>query len=185
MAEQGKGIRRGAFTFTRSRVLAVVTVWVLAVVGLVLPYLTLAYDDFASQPIRPTHPLWPAGDMLRRLSLPYVTAGPDAGPDQVGHALDTITAGTSIQQIALVIAVVTVVGLCMDEINKFFWWPLHLAGWLFVAGAVLLFVGAGLWRGLGVDVVIGPGWVPLVLDGVLVLVLTFGSWQRIDSYRGL
>lgn len=185
MGEMRNGTGRGAFTFTRSRVIAVIAVIVLAAVGVALPYLTLGYEDFASQPIRPTHSLWPAGDMLRRLSLGYLTAGPNAGADQLGHGLDVITAGTSIQQIAVVVAVITVVGLCRDEINKFFWWPLHLSGWLFVAGATLLFVGAALWRGLEVDVVVGPGWVPLVLDGGLILVLTFRSWHRIDSYRGL
>jgi hypothetical protein len=184
MAEQTRGVRRGAFTFTRGRVGAAVAVAVLAVVGSALRYLTLGYDDFASQPIRPTHAMWPSTDMLRGLDLGYLTAGPGVSQDALSHALDFVLLGATLQQVGMVVAILTVIGLSMDEINKFLWWPLHLAGWCLALGPIALFIGTARWRSLGVDVVVGPGWVPLALDGVLVLVLTFRSWSRIDNYRG-
>ena len=180
----GEGWHRGAFTFTRNRIVGVVAVVVIGVVGALLPYLTLGYEDFSSQPVRPTLTLWPTARLLRVLSLTYLPAGADAGPDALQRGVDFLTFGASMHQVGLVLAVVTLWGLFMDEINKFLWWPLHLAGWILVLATVGSWVGVLIFQKAGVDAHLGPGWVPLLAAGVLVLVLTFGSRSRIDSYRG-
>ena len=85
----------------------------------------------------------------------------------------------------MVVALVTLVALLMDEINKFFFWPLHLAGWVLVLATVLLWLGAVRLGRLGVELSLGPGWVPLLVAGALVLVFTFRARTRIDTYGGV
>lgn len=177
-------MRRNGYTFTWARVLPAAGVVVLLLVGALIPYVTLAYDNYASEPIRPTHPLWPGTNMMRLMNLTYLTAGVDATADGLQRGLDVFILGASAHQVGIVVAIVTVAGLFKDEINKFFWWPLHLSGWLLTLGTVALFVGAALLSGQGVDIELGPGWVPLALAGLVVLVLTVRSRSRLDSYRG-
>jgi hypothetical protein len=78
------------------------------------------------------------------------------------------------------VAIITAGCLFQDEINKFFWWPLHLSGWLLAVGFIPLFIGAVLLSREGVDLTVLPGWIPLTLAGIVVLVCTFKSRQRID-----
>jgi hypothetical protein len=178
-------MQRSGYTFNRARVIPAAVVVVLALVGSLLPYLTLGYENFASERIRPTHALWPGADLMRRVDLLYLTAGPGVTLDQLQRAVDVFVAGATAQQIGVVVSVLTLVGLFKDEMNKFFWWPLHLSGWLLCLGAVGVLVGSAMLRDLGVDVVLGPGWAPLAVAGVVVLILTFRSRSRIDSYRGI
>jgi hypothetical protein len=180
----GEGVRRGPFTFTRARVLPAAVVVVVLIIGIPLPYLTLGYEDFASQPVRPTLALWPMAALMRVLSLTYLPASADVGPDTLQRGVDFLTLGSTAHQVGLVVVILTIWGLFMDEINKFLWWPLHLAGWILVLGTVALWVGLLIFHSAGVDAQLGPGWVPFLLAGIAVLVLTFGSRSRIDSYRG-
>ena len=89
------------------------------------------------------------------------------------------------QQIGSIIAVASVVGQFFDEINKFLWWPLHLAGYLLVLTTVPLFIGVHLLQVQHIPVQLGPAWVPALLAGLIALVMTFRSWKRIDSYGGI
>lgn len=178
-------MQRNGYTLDRARVVPAVVLVVLLLVGALLPYVTLAYDNYASEPIRPTHPLWPGTNMMRLMNLTYLTAGPDASADGLQRGVDVFILGASAHQVGIVVAIVTIGGLFKDEVNKFFWWPLHLSGWLLVLGTAALFAGWGLLSNQGVDVDLGPGWVPLALAGILTLVLTFRSRSRLDTYRGL
>jgi hypothetical protein len=178
-------MKRGPFTFTRARLIQVGVVVALCLVGAFLPYLTLGYLDFASQPIRPTHALFSAADMISRLDLTYLPAADRVSQDVLQPGVDVIHLGARAQQTGLVVAVLTSVGLCMDEVSKFLWWPLHLSGWLLVLGAVALLVGVRMLAATGTDVHAGLGWLPLALAGVAAVVFTFSSHSRIDTYRGL
>ena len=100
------------------------------------------------------------------------------------RGVDLMHLGAHAHQVGLVIAVLTAWGLFMDEINKFFWWPLHIAGWILGLGTVALMVGWLLLRAVEVDVQILAGWVPLLIAGILALVFTFRARSRIDTYRG-
>ena len=53
------------------------------------------------------------------------------------------------QQIGTLVAAATCWGLFFDEINKFFWWPLHLSGYLLIAVPLPLFIGLNLLRAAG------------------------------------
>jgi hypothetical protein len=70
--------------------------------------------------------------------------------------------------------------LFQDEINKFFWWPLHLSGWLLAAGFIPLLLGAALLSREGVELSVLPAWIMLTPAGILVLICTFRSRHRID-----
>jgi K+ transporter len=48
-----------------------------------------------------------------------------------------------------------------------------------------LFVGLYLLRANRIAVSAGPGWVPAVLAGLLILVVTFWARGRIDTYGGI
>ena len=178
-------MKRGPFTFTRDRVIQVAVIVALCVLGAFLPYLTLGYQDYASQPIRPTHALFRAADMISRLDLTYLPASDRLSQDALQPGIDLIHLGARAQEAGLIVAILTAIGLCMDEVSKFVWWPLHLAGWVLALGAVALLVGVRMLAGTGTDVHAWLGWLPLALAGVAAVVFTFRSHGRLDTYRGL
>ena len=172
-------------SFTRARVLQVGTLLLLLVLGAVLPYVTLGYIDPASELVRPTERLLGAGDLLGGLDPTYLPGYSPALRSQLNLALNLAAAGPGIQQVASLVAAVACWGLFADEINKFFFWPLHLAGWILALGPVPLLIGLSMLRSAGVVVGLGPGWVPLALAGVVVLVSTFRARSRLDTYGGI
>ena len=176
-------MRRGPFTFTRGRIAQVLVIVVVGIVGALLPYLYLVYENYTSEVVRETHSLWPAARLLGLLNLTYLPSAAE-NPDQLLRGVDLMNLGSHAQQVGLVMAVLTVWGLFMDEINKFLWWPLHLAGWLLALGTIALIVGWLLLRAVAVDVQILVGWVPLLAAGILALVFSFRARSRIDTYRG-
>jgi hypothetical protein len=96
-------------------------------------------------------------------------------------ALNVIAAGPSLHQIGAVVAIITAGCLFQDEINKFFWWPLHLSDWLLAVGFIPLLVGAALLSREGVGLSVLPAaWITLTLAGILVLICTFESRHRND-----
>lgn len=72
--------------------------------------------------------------------------------------------------------------LAQDELNKFFWWPLHLSGWLLSLGFVPLLVGLRMLRQTNITITLGPAWIPLTAAGVVVLISTFAARGRLDTY---
>jgi hypothetical protein len=100
-------------------------------------------------------------------------------------AFNVIGVAPGLQEIGTVVAAVTCWGLFFDEINKFLWWPLHLSGYVLVVVPIPLLVGLYMLRASRVTVSVGPAWVPAVLAGLLILVVTFRARSRIDSYGGV
>jgi hypothetical protein len=180
----GWSYHRAPFTFTRNRILQVAGIVVVPLIGALLPYLTLGYENFASQPVRPTESLFPAARLIRTLSIQYVPAAPDVDPDAIQRGVDLLAFGTSAHQVGMIVAILTCWGLFMDEINKFLWWPLHLSGWILVAGTIAVWAGTLWMQSIGVDIALHLGWIPLLIAGVGILVITFRARSRIDSYRG-
>jgi hypothetical protein len=82
--------------------------------------------------------------------------------------------------IGAVVAIITAGCLFQNEINKFFWWPLHLAGWLLALSFIPLFIGAAMLSREHVKLTVLPAWIPLTLAGIVVLLCTFRSRDRID-----
>ncbi len=153
------------------------------ITGAFLPYLFLVYENYTSEVVRATYPLWPAAGLLSVLNLTYLPSAAES-LDQLQRGVDLMSLGAHAHQVGLVMAVLTAWGLFMDEINKFLWWPLHLAGWILSLGTFALIIGWLLLRAVQVDVQILVGWVPLLAAGILTLVFTFRSRSRIDTYRG-
>ena len=174
-----------SISFTRERVLYVGGILLLLVLGAALPYITLGYIDPTSEPIRTTERLWGAGDLLGGLDPTYLPGYTPQLRSQLDLALNLAAAGPGIQQVATVVAAVACWGLFADEINKFFWWSLHLAGYPLVLAAVPLLLGRRLLVAEGIEVDLGPAWIASVLAGGLILVATFRSRRRIDTYGGI
>lgn len=169
------------FSFSRARVLQISAIVVLAIVGMVLPYLTMVWFNAASEIVVFRGSLIPSANFvggLEPLDLPNYSPGPRAS--RIVFALNVIAAGPSLHQIGAVVAIITAACLFQDEINKFFWWPLHLSGWLLGVGFIPLFIGAALLSREEVDLSVLPAWIPLTAAGIVVLISTFRSRERID-----
>lgn len=178
--------RLAGFTFSRLRIAQVVGVVALVVLGSLLPYLSMPYINYAAEPAQEIATLFPAATFIRGIDplwLPGYQPGPETAQIQLALALFNL--GPSLEQIGSVIAVLFCFSLFQDEINKFFWWPLHLSGWLLALAPIPLFVGLQQLHGLGVGVTIRIGWLPLTLAGVLTLVATFRAHRRIDTYASI
>jgi hypothetical protein len=154
----------------------------LVVLGAVLPYLRVQYLDFTVQLVDVRLTLFPAATFVRGIDPLWL---PAAAVSELPLALNVFNLGASMHQIGAVVAVLLCWGLFPDEINKFFWWPLHVAGWILALGFVPLLAGLWMLRSAGVVVGLGPGWVPLTLAGVVVLVSTFRAHGRLDTYGGI
>ena len=173
-------------TLDRSRLVQVGLPLLLGGLGCLLPYLTITSLNTRIEPVTVTRSLWGAADLARGLDpteVPSFYTGAD--PDSLGRWLNIFSIGLTLQQVGVVVGLLTLVALLMNEINKLVFWPLHLAGWMLVLAAVPLWLGVVQLRGLGVDLTLGPGWVPLVLAGVLLLVFTVRARKRIDTYAGV
>ena len=174
---------RGA-TVTGARALQVGGILVLLLLGVVLPYLTLEHFDQSFAIIRDTASLPGAGD-LTGLDATYLPSyDPGVRPD-FNVAFNVLGIAPTLQIFGSLVAAVTCWGLFYDEINKFFWWPLHLSSYLLIAVPVPLFIGLKMVRDLRVDVTVGLAWIPAVLAGILILVVTLRARSRIDTYGGV
>lgn len=179
-------MRLANLTVDRSRALQVGGPLVLGLLGLLLPALTTTSLNEQIEPVTQTERLWSAAALARSLDpqqMPSFYSGAD--PAALGLWLNGLSIALTLQQIALVVGLFTLVALLMDEINKFVFWPLHLAGWVLALAAIVLWVSAIRLSGLGVQLSLGPAWVPLLLGGVGVVVLTFRARSRIDTYAGV
>lgn len=173
-------------TLDRSRLAQVAAPLVIGALGCLLPALTITSLNARIEPVTVTRALWGAADLARGLDpteVPSFYTGAD--PDALGRWLNVFSMGLTLQQVGVVVALVTLVALLMDEINKFLFWPLHLAGWVLTLTTVPLWLGAVRLADLGVDVRLGPAWVTLLGAGVLLLVLTFRARTRVDTYGGV
>lgn len=176
------GVPLRGVTLTRDRVVPAAASVVLVVGGALLPYLRMQYLDFAVQLVDARLTLFPSATLVRGIDPLWL---PATELDRLPLALNVFNLGASMHQVGAVVAVLLCWALFADEINKFFWWPLHLAGWLLALGAVPLLAGLGMLRSAGVVVGLGVGWVPLTLAGVVILVSTFGARSRLDTYGGI
>ena len=89
------------------------------------------------------------------------------------------------QQIGAVIAVATSWSLLQEEINKFFWWPFHLSSYLLILGPIPLLIGLSMLREQQVSIDLGPGWIPIAVAGVIILVITLRARSRLDTYGSI
>jgi hypothetical protein len=174
---------RGA-TVTVTRALQVGGILVLLLLGAVLPYLTLEHFDQSFAVTRDTASLTNAGD-LTGLDPTYLPSYDPAVRPEFNVAFNVLGLGPALQIFASLVATVTCWGLLYDEINKFFFWPLHLSSYLLIAVPIPLFVGLNMVRDLQVTARLGPAWIFAVLAGVLILVVTLRARQRIDTYGGV
>jgi hypothetical protein len=118
-------------------VLQVSAIVVLVILGMPLPYLTMVWWNPASEIAAFRGSLIPSANFvggLEPLDLPDYSPGERS--QRIVFALNVIAAGPSFHQIGAVVAIITAACLFQDEINKFFWWPLHLSGWLLAAGFI-------------------------------------------------
>ena len=176
--------RRRGITVTRGRALEVGAILLLLLLGVTLPYLSLEHLDQSFAPVRSAARLLGAGTLLALDPTYFPSYTPDTR-EAFNLAFNVAGVAPVLQQLGSLMAVVTVWGLCYDEINKFLWWPLHLSSYPLIVVPVPLLIGAGMIRGTGVTIGIGPGWVGSVLAGVVVLVATLRSRSRIDTYGGV
>ena len=119
---------------------------ILVILGMALPYLTMVWQNPASELVVFRGSLIPSGNFvggLEPLDLPDYSPGERA--QGIVFALNVIAAGPSLHQIGAVVAIITAACLFQDEINKFFWWPLHLSGWLLAVGFIPLLIGAAFF----------------------------------------
>lgn len=170
------------YSLTRDRLWPVVASVVLVVVGAAVPYLRLRYLDFTVEPVDARLSLLPAATLVRGIDPQWL---PSDAIERLPLALNVLNLGVAMHQIGGVLAVLCGWALFADEINKFLWWPLHVAGWLLALAVVPLLLGLRLLQGAGVDIDLTAAWVPLTLAGLVVLVATIGSRGRIDTYGGV
>jgi len=178
--------RLAQFTFTRPRLVVVGGTLALLLLGALLPYLSMPYVTRTVELAQEQSSLFPASDFIGGLDplwLPNYQPGP--ANDDIRLGLNALAIGMAVQQICLVVAVLTSGGLFQNEINKFFWWPLHLSGWLLALSPVPLFLGLRLLHQADVSISIRIGWLPIALAGLVVLVATFRARGRIDTYASI
>jgi hypothetical protein len=177
-------VRWGGARVTTGRALQVGGILVLLLLGVVLPYVTLEHLNESFAVVTETASLSGAGGLTGMDATYLPSYSPEIRPD-FNVAFNVLGIGPTLQIFGSLVAAATCWGLFYDEINKFFWWPLHLSSYLLIAVPIPLFVGLSMVRGLGVNARIELGWIPAVLAGVLILVVTLRARDRIDTYGGV
>jgi hypothetical protein len=177
-------VRFGGAVVTGARALQVGGILLLLLLGVVLPYLTMEHFDESFAVIRETASLPAAGDLTGLDAIYMPSYDPELRP-AFNVAFNVLGIGPTLQIFGSLVAAVTCWGLFYDEINKFFWWPLHLSGYLLIAVPIPLFIGLNMVRDLGVTASLRVGWIPATLAGILILIVTLRARNRIDTYGGV
>lgn len=149
------------------------------------PNLTLQYVNHQIQVVQSTERVFGGAQLVGGLDATYLPAFHLTNTGQLNQALNVFAAGPGLQEVGLVVALLTCWCLLLDEINKFLWWPLHLSGYVLLGAVIPLFVGRQLLRSAQVAVSLGPAWAVLALAGVAVLVFSCRARKRLDTYGGL
>ena len=172
-------------TITWQRLAQVGGLLVLLALGMILPYVTMEHLSAQGELVQSSARLFGAGGLLNGIDPSFLPSYEVAVRSQMNLAFNVIGFAPGLQEVGTLVAAATCWGLFFDEINKFFWWPLHLSGYLLVVVPIPLFVGLYLVRATRVTISVGPAWVPAVLAGILVLVVTFRARSRIDTYGSI
>jgi hypothetical protein len=133
---------------------------VLLVLGTVLPYVTMEHYNARTELVRSTARLFAAAGLLNGIDPSYMPSYDVVVRSKMNLAINVIGLGPGLQEIGTLVAAATCWGLFFDEINKFFWWPLHLSGYLLVVVPIPLFVGLYLLRASRVTISAGQDGCP-------------------------
>ncbi|MGI3783114.1 MAG: hypothetical protein ACRYG2_20315 [Janthinobacterium lividum] len=175
-------LQRGNLVVTRSRAARVGALLVLLLLGVVLPYVSLAYLSDASVPVTGRPRLFGAAGLLGGVDPTYLPGYLQDIRPAYDLALNFAAAGPGLQQVGTVVAVLSCWSLLTEEINRIAWWFLHLSAYPLLLAPVPLLVGAHQLHALDVPLGVGPAWVPGLLAGVLVWVSSWRARRRIDTY---
>ena len=133
------------FALTRQSVIPVVVIVVLIVTGCLLPYLSMQYLNQTIEVTEFRGTLFPGAQFVRGIQNEYL---PPFYNGITGHECrpELANLGASMQQIGSVLAIASIWCVLQEEINKFFWWPLHLSSYLLALGPIPLLIGASMLR---------------------------------------
>ena len=156
----------------------------LLALGLLLPYVTVAYLDDAMQLVQTTVRVGGAANLFGGIEPTNLPSFSETRIAQINTGFNVLAAAPGLQEVASVVALLTCWGLVVEEINKVLWWVLHLSAYPLIVVPVPLFAGLHLVREAGAAVTLAPGWTPAPVAGVLLLVFTLRARHRIDTYGG-
>ena len=172
------------FDLSPRRLVPPLVVVALIVLGALLPYVSIEYLNPTIEETRFRGTLFPGAQFMRGIQPEYLPPFYEGSQD-LTPGLNVFNLGASMQQIGSVIAV----GMCwcvlQEEISKVFWWPFHLSSYLLILGPIPLFIGLNMLREQRVSIDIGPGWIPIAVAGVLILVITLRAHRRLDTYGSI
>jgi hypothetical protein len=172
------------FVLTPRSVIPVVVIVVLIVTGCLLPYLSMQYLTQTIEVAEFRGTLFPGAQFVRGIQNEYLPPFYN-GIQDMSAGLNWTNLGASMQQIGSVLAVGSVWCVLQEEINKFFWWPMHLSSYLLTLGPIPLLIGASMLREQTVVISIGPGWIPVAVAGILTFLLSLRARRRLDTYAGI
>ncbi len=172
------------FDLSPRRIVPSLVVVVLIVVGSLLPYVSIEYLNPTIEETQFRGSLFPGAQFTRGIQPEYLPPF-YLGFTDLTPGLNLFNLGASMQQIGAVIAVATSWSLLQEEINKFFWWPFHLSSYLLILGPIPLFIGLSMLREQQVSIDLGPGWIPIAVAGVIIVVITLRARSRLDTYGSI
>ncbi|MCW2804513.1 MAG: hypothetical protein JWN06_2730 [Propionibacteriaceae bacterium] len=125
----------------------------------------------------PGRSLLPAGVYF--LNVQAAAFGP-AGSSALAFALNVTYLGIALHQFGLLLALVTFWIVAAEDINRWLWRMMVVAGWLLAVGAVISVVGGVLIGAAGVPALLGYAWLPALLAGVALIISARRAKDRID-----
>ncbi len=172
------------FDLSPRRIVPTAAVVVLIVVGALLPYVSIEYLNATIEETRFRGTLFPGAQFIRGVQPEYLPSF-HQGFQDLTPGLNLFNLGASMQQIGSVVAVATCWCVLQEEVNKFFWWPFHLSSYLLILGPIPALMGLNMLREQRVSIDLGPGWIPIAVAGVLVLVISLRARRRLDTYGSI
>lgn len=89
--------------------------------------------------------------------------------------------GLGMHQLGLLLGAATFWSLYPDEVNRWLYRMLVIAGWLLTLSAPTVVLGRVLIDGAGVPASLGLAWLPLMISGVTITVAARRARSRIDQ----
>lgn len=88
--------------------------------------------------------------------------------------------GLALHEFGLLLATFSVWSVLGDDVNRWLWWMMRIAGWLLVSSPPFITTGWALMQRSGVPAQLGIAWLLTMLGGLGLVLLAWVTRQRID-----
>lgn len=162
---------KGVAGVRRSRVVATAVLAVLLLLSALLPHVWIADQGTGRW-------LFPTGSFFAAVQPAYL---PATSLEALAFAINVTYLGLGMQELSMVAIALTFWIFASEDINRWLYRILLVAGWMLTLSVPLVITGWGLMLRAGTPAILGYAWVPTLLAGLAIVIGCRLSHDHIDG----